>query len=81
MCIRDRVTIMRDGQYITTMNFEDTTLDEIISNMVGREIKEKFPRVTCDLSLIHISRLPACGGQRWPCIWMGPRMRRDRGRK
>ncbi|MCD8169955.1 MAG: sugar ABC transporter ATP-binding protein, partial [Clostridiales bacterium] len=46
--IVDRVTIMRDGQYITTMNFEDTTLDEIISNMVGREIKEKFPRVTCD---------------------------------
>ena len=46
--IVDRVTIMRDGQYITTMNFEDTTLDEIIANMVGREIKEKFPRVTCE---------------------------------
>ena len=46
--IVDRVTIMRDGQYITTMNFEDTTLDEIIANMVGREIKEKVPRVTCE---------------------------------
>lgn len=46
--IVDRVTIMRDGQYITTMNFVDTTLDEIIANMVGREIKEKFPRVTCE---------------------------------
>ena len=45
--IVDRVTIMRDGQYITTMNFADTTLDEIIANMVGREIKEKFPRVEC----------------------------------
>lgn len=45
--IVDRVTIMRDGQYITTMNFAETTLDEIISNMVGREIKEKFPRVEC----------------------------------
>lgn len=46
--IVDRVTIMRDGQYITTMNFNDTTLDEIIAHMVGREIKEKFPRVSCE---------------------------------
>ena len=41
--IVDRVTIMRDGQYITSMNFKDATMDEIIANMVGREIKEKFP--------------------------------------
>lgn len=46
--IVDRVTIMRDGQYITTMNFADTTLDEIIAYMVGREIREKFPRVRCE---------------------------------
>lgn len=45
--IVDRVTIMRDGQYITSMNFKDATMDEIIANMVGREIKEKFPRVEC----------------------------------
>ena len=43
--IVDRVTIMRDGQYITSMNFKDTTLDTIISYMVGRDIKEKFPRI------------------------------------
>lgn len=46
--IVDRVTIMRDGQYITSMNFEDATMDEIIANMVGSEIKEKFPRVQCE---------------------------------
>lgn len=45
--IVDRVTIMRDGQYITTANFTDMTMDQIITNMVGREIKEKFPRVEC----------------------------------
>ena len=45
--IVDRVTILRDGQYITSMNYKDTSLDEIISYMVGRDIKEKFPRVTC----------------------------------
>ena len=46
--IVDRVTIMRDGQYITRMGFQDTSLDEIIACMVGREIKEKFPRVCCE---------------------------------
>lgn len=45
--IVDRVTIMRDGKYITTLDFDQNRMDEIISHMVGREIKEKFPRVTC----------------------------------
>lgn len=45
--IVDRVTIMRDGQYITDGVFKDMTMDYIIANMVGREIKEKFPRVEC----------------------------------
>ena len=45
--IVDRVTIMRDGKYILTKNFSDMTMEEIIANMVGREIKEKFPRVSC----------------------------------
>ncbi|MCI9430404.1 MAG: sugar ABC transporter ATP-binding protein [Lachnospiraceae bacterium] len=46
--IVDRVTIMRDGQYITSMNFGDATMDQIIAHMVGREIKEKFPKVECE---------------------------------
>ncbi len=46
--IVDRVTIMRDGQFVTQVDFKDTTMGEIITAMVGREIKEKFPRVTCE---------------------------------
>ena len=45
--IADRVMIMRDGQYITSMNFADTTIDKIITYMIGRELKEKFPRLSC----------------------------------
>ncbi len=45
--IVDRVTILRDGQFIKSMDYASTTLEEIIANMVGREIKEKFPRVQC----------------------------------
>lgn len=45
--IVDRVTIMRDGHYITEMEFDENRMDEIIAHMVGREIKEKFPRISC----------------------------------
>lgn len=45
--IVDRVIIMRDGRYITSMDFDQSRMDEIIANMVGREIKEQFPRVSC----------------------------------
>ena len=43
--IVDRVMILRDGKYITSMDYKDTNLKEIISHMVGREITEKFPRI------------------------------------
>lgn len=45
--IVDRVMVMRDGQYINSFPFKDVQMDEIIANMVGREIKEKFPKVSC----------------------------------
>lgn len=44
--ITDRISIFRDGKYIITKDFADTDLDEVISYMVGREIKEKFPKVS-----------------------------------
>nr|WP_307775708.1 sugar ABC transporter ATP-binding protein [uncultured Cetobacterium sp.] len=43
--ITDRVTVFRDGKYISTNEFKNTTLDNIISEMVGRSIKDKFPKV------------------------------------
>ncbi|MDR1611564.1 MAG: sugar ABC transporter ATP-binding protein [Planctomycetota bacterium] len=42
--IADRVTIFRDGQYVSTDAYQDLTLDEIVKRMVGREMENKFPR-------------------------------------
>ncbi len=39
--ISDRITVMRDGRYVGTVNTPDVTLDEIISRMVGRVISEQ----------------------------------------
>lgn len=46
--IVDQVTILRDGQHVADMDFADTSLQEIIAHMVGRDIKEKYPRVRCE---------------------------------
>jgi len=42
--ICDRVTVMRDGQYVATKRIEDTSRDEVIKMMVGRELKESIPK-------------------------------------
>lgn len=43
MEICDRVTIYRDGKYIITRDVPDTSIGEIIKDMVGREIDHLFP--------------------------------------
>jgi D-xylose transport system ATP-binding protein len=42
--ITDRVTVMRDGKIIATQPTEDVTQNELIKYMVGREMKERFPK-------------------------------------
>jgi ribose transport system ATP-binding protein len=41
MEITDRITVMRDGEFITTLNTKDTNQDEIINAMIGRTIYEE----------------------------------------
>jgi rhamnose transport system ATP-binding protein len=43
--IADRVTVLRDGHFISTRNIGDVTTDSLISEMVGREVGEFFTRV------------------------------------
>ncbi|QUH29336.1 xylose ABC transporter ATP-binding protein [Vallitalea guaymasensis] len=43
--IADNITVLRDGQTIsTTVNDDSMTEDKIISLMVGRELTQRFPR-------------------------------------
>lgn len=41
--ICDRVTILRDGKLINTLDIAATTHNEVVSSMVGRDISEFFP--------------------------------------
>ena len=38
--ISDRITVMRDGEYVDTVNTADVTKDDIISMMIGRVVYE-----------------------------------------
>ena len=42
--IGDRATVLREGKYIKTVPVGETDLHELISLMVGEEIKERFPK-------------------------------------
>ncbi|HEY4391412.1 MAG TPA: sugar ABC transporter ATP-binding protein [Paenibacillus sp.] len=43
--ICDRITVMRDGRYVGTEEVASTDMDQIVKMMVGREIKDRFPKV------------------------------------
>jgi ABC-type sugar transport system, ATPase component len=47
--ISDRITVLRDGRYIGTRDTNLTTMDELVQMMVGREIKERFPKVETEI--------------------------------
>lgn len=58
--IIDRVTVMRDGKYVGTDDFDKTSIDEIVAKMVGRTLEEKFPeRVSkpTDHELLRVDNL------------------------
>jgi D-xylose transport system ATP-binding protein len=42
--ITDRVTVMRDGKVITTQPTKNVTQADLVKYMVGREMKERFPK-------------------------------------
>ena len=42
--LADRITILRDGQYVTTLNTDETNKDELVKHMVGRKLTEVYPK-------------------------------------
>ncbi|MEZ3160397.1 sugar ABC transporter ATP-binding protein [Microbacterium sp. BWT-B31] len=59
----DTITVMRDGAYIATGAIADTTVDEIVRQMVGREVTELFPKQETDVGgpLLEVEGLTSPG--------------------
>ncbi len=49
MRLSDRITILRDGQKITTVNTADTTTEQLITNMLGRELSNMYNKQPAEI--------------------------------
>lgn len=52
--ICDRVTIIRDGEFISCMDVADTTKDRLVADMVGREVTSYYPKAKVDVGDVAI---------------------------
>ena len=62
--LSDRVTVLRDGQKVKTLPTADTNLDDLVTLMVGRELKETYPARTRERSddvLLDVKNLSGNG--------------------
>jgi ribose transport system ATP-binding protein len=59
--IADRVSVLRDGKFIRTLNVAETNKSELIELMVGRELSETFPPRTTAPGEITLRVSNLCG--------------------
>ena len=45
----DRITVLRDGEYVDTRYIKDINMDDIVQMMIGREIGERYPKRDCKI--------------------------------
>lgn len=59
--IADRVTVLRDGQYVATKDVATTTNDELIALMVGRQMTNYYTRTynECTETVLEVKDLEA----------------------
>ena len=48
----DTVSVMRDGAYISTVPTAETSESQIVSQMVGREVADLFPKTDAEIGVI-----------------------------
>ncbi len=46
--IGDRVTVLKDGKYVNTLNVSELEVKDLVPLMIGREVKDKFLRTKRD---------------------------------
>jgi len=61
--LSDRIEVIRDGEYVTTLITPQATVDELIKLMVGREMTQKYPtRKPCiDYNNVLLELKDVCG--------------------
>lgn len=52
--ITDKISVLRDGEYIGTEYTDKLSVDDLIKMMVGRNINEMFPKTPCDIGEVFL---------------------------
>ena len=60
--LSNRIEVIRDGEYVTTLITPEATVDELIKLMVGREMTQKYPpRKPCIQDEVMLELKHVCG--------------------
>lgn len=59
----DTVTVLRDGAYVATRAIAETDVDELVAQMVGREVSELFPKIPAEIGdvVLDVAGLNSAG--------------------
>lgn len=62
--ISEKITVLRDGQFIGTYNVEDMTIDKIVEKMLGRKLENTFPKHIGDIGeeVLKVDDFSGTGG-------------------
>ncbi|MDR2435217.1 MAG: sugar ABC transporter ATP-binding protein [Treponema sp.] len=52
--IADTISVYRDGEYVGTGTPAELKVDKLINMMVGRDVKDQFPKVTCPIGDVKL---------------------------
>ncbi len=61
--LTDRITVMRDGRYISTVRTADATVEGIVKLMVGRDVDQLFPKGDAEVgeTVLRVENLSSAG--------------------
>lgn len=61
--LTDRITVMRDGRYISTVRTEDASVEAIVKLMVGRDVDQLFPKGEAEIGapVLQVENLSSVG--------------------
>jgi len=61
--VSDRITVLRDGEIIDTMNTSDTTQEDVIHKMVGRHLDDLYPQKSKKIGevILEVENLTSSG--------------------
>ncbi|MBE1515059.1 sugar ABC transporter ATP-binding protein [Nesterenkonia halotolerans] len=59
----DTITVMRDGSYVATTPTAETSNDELVTMMVGREVADLYPKTPAELGevVLEVEELSSAG--------------------